>query len=231
MSNHNCVEDAPIWRDDIADDVANALIETGSYIVDFTLPTDDWFKWKSGVIAPCYCDCRVLSSNFLAYSRIVKHMSELVKSKFGDDTELVVGIAASGISWSAQLAASLELPSCFVREKLKEHGVGRHVCCNPKRGSRAIIIDDLCASGRSTAKAIKALNDEYSIDVIGSVSIINWGFESMWNSLGNALNCNIWCLCSYRNLLRAAANKGVITADQESQLLEFYQNPFSYTWK
>ncbi len=60
MGDNNYDVGTPVWREDVADEVAETLIETGSYIVDFSLPPEQWFKWKSGVIAPCYCDCRVL---------------------------------------------------------------------------------------------------------------------------------------------------------------------------
>ena len=230
MDNNNCNGRTPVWREDIADKVADALIESGSYIVDFTLEPDQWFKWKSGVVAPCYCDCRVLTSDYQAYSSVVKHMSELVKSEF-PDVELLAGIAASGITWSAQLASTLELPSCFVREKLKEHGVGKHVCCSPRRESKAVIVDDLCASGASTARAINALSHECEISVIGGVSIINWGFQSMWDNLGSILNCKVWSLCSHESLVKAANRKGIITKEQEDMLNQFYQDPFTYDWK
>ena len=40
--------------------VAGALVASGAFTADLRMPTDQWFRWKSGILAPCGCNCRRL---------------------------------------------------------------------------------------------------------------------------------------------------------------------------
>ena len=42
--------------------VAAALVASGAFTVDMRLPRDQWFRWKSGIVAPCGCNCRRLNT-------------------------------------------------------------------------------------------------------------------------------------------------------------------------
>ena len=56
-----------VWNQEIGDHTAQLLFETESYLVDFQRKREDWFVWKSGIRAPCYCNCRYLNRSYLAY--------------------------------------------------------------------------------------------------------------------------------------------------------------------
>jgi hypothetical protein len=49
--------------DPTAELVARQVIGAGAYVVRQTDDQSQWFTWKSGIVAPCYTDCRVLPGN------------------------------------------------------------------------------------------------------------------------------------------------------------------------
>lgn len=218
----------PVYNKQISEEVALELVKTNSFLIDFEKDYKSYFKWKSGIIAPTYCNCRYLSTSYDAYSKVVLHMDTIIKEKFSN-IDSIVGIATSGIPWSSQLAPLSKVPMAFVRSKLKEYGVGKFVDCNPKPNSKVILIDDLCSSGKSLKKAKEALWDEYNIKVVGCITIVNWGFSEMWDLFKND-DMEIISLTSYEELLSISLSQSLITNEQYERLIEFYNNPFSYSW-
>ncbi len=216
---------SPIYDEEIALDVARELIKTGSFLINF----NQRYEWKSGIVAPTYCNCRYLSTSYKSYSKIVTFMNAIIKNKF-DNVDSIVGIATSGIPWSSQVAFLSEKQMAFVRSKVKEYGVGKLVDCKPKQNSKVILIDDLCGSGKSIYKAKKALYEEYNIEVIACLTIVNWGFTEMWELLGDN-EMEIISLTSYEQLLAVAQKENLITNEQYKKLEKFYNNPFSYQWE
>lgn len=217
-----------VWNEDIADQTARLLFETGSYLVDFSLPREDWFIWKSGIRAPCYCNCRYLNRSFEAYEACTAFLETLIRLKF-NDAQIVVGLASAGVSWATRIASRMLLPMSFVRGTPKGYGVGKLVECSPDRNIKAVIVDDLCGSGDSVLNAIKALKWEYQIETIGFVTITNWCFESMWKKFEDK-NLKIFSLTSYPNILKVGVELGKLTEEYADMLLEFYNAPGSYEW-
>lgn len=218
-----------VWNEEIADYTAELLFETGSYLVDFERPREDWFLWKSGIRAPSYCNCRFLNRSYEAYEACTNNLESIIQLKFSDDIQAIVGLATAGVSWAARIAARLALPLSFVRTIPKQYGVGKLIEGNPERGIKAVIIDDLCGSGETVYKAIKALEWEFQIETLGFVTITNWCFESMWEKF-DSMDIGIYSLTSYPNLLKVGVEKNYLTEEQASMLREFYQSPWTYQW-
>jgi hypothetical protein len=42
--------------------VAAALVASGTFTADLRMPRDQWHRWKSGILAPCGCNCRRLNA-------------------------------------------------------------------------------------------------------------------------------------------------------------------------
>lgn len=201
--------------------VASALLEAGAYLIDTSLPSEEYYTWKSGVRAPCYCNCRNAISDFGARRLIADEMSESVMSAFGE-VDAILGVSTAGIPWACCVADRLELSTAYIRSEKKAHGVGGFVQGHVQAGARVVIIDDLVASGGSLKKAVDALNDEADVEVAGIVSIINWGFQKMRDDLDGL---NYVALTSYPQIIMAATARGKVNEAEVSRLLNFYMNP------
>ncbi len=69
-----------VWNQEIGDHTAQLLFETESYLVDFNRKREDWFVWKSGIRAPCYCNCRYLNRSYLAYEACTAYIETIFVS-------------------------------------------------------------------------------------------------------------------------------------------------------
>ena len=201
--------------------VASALLDAGAYLIDTSLSPEAFFTWKSGVRAPCYCNCRRAFSDFAARSLISDAMTESVVTQFGD-VDVIVGVATAGIPWATGVADRLERPTAYIRSEKKAHGVGGFLQGHVKPGARVAIIDDLVASGGSLKTAIEALHNEADVEVAGVTSIINWGFQKMRDNLDDL---DFVALTSYPQIVMAATARGKVNAAEVPRLLNFYANP------
>jgi orotate phosphoribosyltransferase len=202
--------------------VAAALVESGAFTVDMKMPRDQWFRWKSGICAPCGCDCRRLNA-FPAYRRMVD--DALADASF-NDVGYVIGVATAGIPWAKSLAERLGLPLAYVRTEPRIPGGGL-VECAPAGGARAVIVEDVVASGESTRRAITAVLAESDLRVAGIQSIANWDFPEMRTSLAG---WPVRALTSYPQVLACARTAGLIDEAGLRQLEAFYADPRHYTW-
>ena len=215
-----------------SEQVARALLNSGSYLIKDIVSLLDktkWFKWKSGIEAPVYTNCRYLLGNPGATAVVVQSLVSSIKNNF-PGVELIVGVEAAGIQWSSTVAFDMGLPTAFVRKRAKEHGVdeGRFVGSpNNLRNVTAVVVDDLVASGESLEEAIKALREEKQINVVGVQSIVNWNFNHMKERF-RRLNIPIKALVSYPQILNEAMSQEIIDSEIKDELLFFYQNPRSH---
>jgi orotate phosphoribosyltransferase len=205
--------------------VADALVASGAFTVDMRMPRDRWFRWKSGILAPCGCNCRRLNT-LPAFRRLVDDaLADAVRSAF-PDAGYVVAVAHAGIPWAKTLAERLDLPLAYVRAEARDAG-GPLVECAPAGGARAVILEDVVASGGSTARAIQALLAETSLRVAGVQSIANWDFPEMRAQLAP---WPVRALTSYPQVLASAQEAGLATAADVGQLLRFYADPRQHSW-
>jgi orotate phosphoribosyltransferase len=218
-----------VWNQEIGDHTAQLLFETESYLVDFQRKREDWFVWKSGIRAPCYCNCRYLNRSYLAYEACTAYIETIIRLKF-PETQIVVGLASAGVSWAARIATRMTLPMAFIRGTPKGYGVGQLVEGNPERNLKAVIIDDLCGSGDTILKGIEALDWEFQIKTLGFITITNWCFESMWKKFEPLNLGGIYSLTSYPNILKVGVRLGHLTQEQADMLEEFYKAPRAYDW-
>jgi orotate phosphoribosyltransferase len=217
-----------------SEQVARALLNSGSYLIKDTaslLDNTKWFKWKSGIVAPVYTNCRYLMGNPGATAVVVQSLVSSIKNNF-PGVELIVGVETAGIHWSSTVAFDMGLPSAFVRKRAKEHGVdeGRFVGSPSNlKNVTAVVVDDLVASGESLEETIKALREEKQLNVVGVQSIVNWNFNHMKDRF-RRLNIPIRALVSYPQILNEAVSQDIIDSEIKDELLFFYQNPKSHTF-
>lgn len=214
--------------DPTAEQVARALISAGAYRIRFGSSEEQFFTWKSGIRAPVYTDCRVLNGDPGARGIVMRALGSSIKSNF-PDAEYVVGIAEAGIVWSTIAAIEVGLPHAFVRKSIKPHGIPARVDCSPPPNVKAVLVDDLVASGESLMKAVKALREERNIATIGVQSIVNWDFLEM-RSLFADSKIRIRALVSYPQLLDAALETSLLSQSAYNELALFYRNPRHHNW-
>jgi orotate phosphoribosyltransferase len=205
--------------------VASALVASKAFTADLRMPRDQWYRWKSGILAPCGCNCRRLNA-FPALRRLVDDaLTDATRSSF-PDADYIVAVAHAAIPWAKTVADRLDLPLAYVRAGPREAG-GALVECSPGPGGRAVIIEDVVASGASAARAIHALRAETSLRVAGIASIANWNFPEMRALLAE---WTVRAVTSYPQLLASAREAGLISDGDAGQLMKFYADPRGYRW-
>jgi orotate phosphoribosyltransferase len=205
--------------------VAAALVASGAFTADLRMPPEQWFRWKSGILAPCGCDCRRLNA-FPALRRLADDaLADAVRSSF-PGADYVVAVAHAGIPWAKTVAERLDLPLAYVRANPRAPGYPL-VECSPGTGDQAVVIEDVVASGASAARAIQALLAETRLRVAGVVSIANWNFPEMRELLAP---WTVRAVTSYPQVLASARDAGMLSGADAAELLRFYADPRRHRW-
>lgn len=214
----------------MAGPVARAIVTAGAYLIKSSVTsTDDFYTWKSGIRAPVYTDCRRLNLDPGARAVVSKALGSAIRASF-DAPEIVIGIAEAGIVWSTLAAAELGLPHAFVRKSAKQHGIkDQRLECNPDHGLRAVIVDDLAASGTSLIEAMDIVEQERLINPVGILTIVNWDFMELRDQFRD-LDVPVKALVSYPELLDACKDLSVLSEPAAAELIRFYRNPRGHEW-
>jgi orotate phosphoribosyltransferase len=205
--------------------VAAALVAAGAFTADLRMPPDQWFRWKSGVRAPCGCNCRRLNALPVLRRVVDDALTDAVRESF-PGADYVIAVAHAGIPWAKTVAERLDLPLGYVRAAPHEPG-GPLVEYSPDAGTSAVVIEDVVASGGSAARAIGALGAETSVRIAGVQSIANWNFPEMRARLAP---WRVRALTSYPDVLACAREAGVLSDEDVGQLLRFYADPRGHRW-
>lgn len=205
--------------------VAAALIASGAFTADLRMPRDQWFRWKSGILAPCGCNCRRLNAVPSLRRLVDDALADATRSAF-PGADYIVAVAHAGIPWAKTVAERLDLPLAYVRAGAREPG-GPLVECEPATGERAVVIEDVVASGGSAARAIRALLAETSLRVAGVQSIANWNFPEMRDQLAPWA---VRAVTSYPQVLASAREAGMLSDADTGQLMRFYADPRRHRW-
>lgn len=190
------------------------------------LNTQQPFTWASGWKSPIYCDNRKVLSFPYVRDFIKSEMCNLVFEKFAH-AALLAGVATAGIAWGAMVADQLKLPYMYVRPKPKEHGLGNQVEGYYEKGQQAVVIEDLISTGKSSLQVVEVLRTA-GVEVIGMVSIFNYGFEIAQEAFIQA-GVPLYSLTNYSTLIQLAIEKNIVTPDAEKTLLNWQQNPAEWT--
>jgi orotate phosphoribosyltransferase len=123
-------------------------------------------------------------------------------------------LPTGSVRWPSE---RLELPLAYVRAEARTVG-GALVDCSPGAATQAALIEDVVASGASTARAIQALLAETGMRLAGVQSIANWNFPEMRARLAP---WTVRAITSYPQVLACAQETGMISATDAGQLLLF----------
>ncbi|HEX5155099.1 MAG TPA: orotate phosphoribosyltransferase [Parafilimonas sp.] len=201
--------------------IAEKLLQAGAV----KLSPEQPFTWASGWRSPIYCDNRkVLSFPFLR-DFIKSELCNVIFEQF-PDAELLAGVATAGIAWGAMAADQLKLPFIYVRPKPKEHGLGNQVEGFFEAGQKAVVVEDLISTGKSSLQVVDVLRNA-GVEVIGMASIFNYGFDAAQEAFKNA-GVDLESLTSYESLIRLAIEKNIVAEDAEYLLQSWRKDPASW---
>jgi orotate phosphoribosyltransferase len=184
------------------------------------------FTWASGWKSPVYCDNRRVLSFPFARDHIKSELCNLVFEKFAE-AELLAGVATAGIAWGAMVADQLKLPYIYVRPKPKEHGLGNQVEGYFEKGQKAVVIEDLVSTGKSSLQVVDVLTS-LGVEVLGMVSIFSYDFSTALEAFART-GLKYQPLTTYPILIKLAVEKGLVAPDQEEILLKWRNDPAN--WK
>src|SRR6478736_9462205 len=176
------------------------------------------FTWASGWKSPIYCDNRRILSFPFIRDYIKSELCNVVFEKF-PDAELLAGVATAGIAWGAMIADQLKLPYIYVRPKPKEHGLGNQVEGFYEKGQKAVVIEDLISTGKSSLQVVDVLLND-GVEVVGMVSIFNYGFDAAKEAFRKA-DVEVESLTGYQSLIQLALEKHIVSANDEQLLLNW----------
>lgn len=193
----------------------------------FKISLDPLFTWTSGLRSPVYCDLRALISDVPTRRLIIEAFQELMP--FVKAVDIVAGTATAGIPWAAWLAEALGKPMIYVRGESKTHGTQKRIEGLLEAGQKAALIEDHISTGGSSIAAIEALR-EAGLTVDTLVAINTYELEKAKQAF-NAAQVSVHTLINYSIILACAKAQGLITAEQESLLADFREDPTSWAQK
>jgi orotate phosphoribosyltransferase len=182
------------------------------------------FTWASGWKSPIYCDNRRVLGFPYIRDFVKSEMCNVVFETF-PEAEILAGVATAGIAWGAMVADQLKLPFIYVRPKPKEHGLGNQIEGYYEPGKKAVIIEDLISTGKSSLQVTEAVR-QAGLEVIGMVCIFTYGFEIAARALEGIPYRS---LTNYESLIRLAIEKGILDAEEQNTLLNWKADPAN--WK
>ena len=203
-----------------------AIAEKLLQINAIKLSLQEPFTWASGWKSPIYCDNRRALSFPTARDLVKSEICSVIFNRF-PEAGLLAGVATAGIAWGAMAADLLKLPYIYVRPKPKEHGLGNQVEGYYEKGQKAVVIEDLVSTGKSSLQVVEVLRAA-GVEVIGMVSIFNYGFESAQKAFLES-GVPLYSLTDYNTLASLAVETGIVGAEQEKMLLKWREDPSN--WK
>lgn len=197
--------------------VSNILIELGCIILRPHQP----FKFNTGIISPVYTDNRLILSSPGQRKKIVKLLIKKV-SQIGIP-DVIAGTATAGIPHAAFIAQNLNLPMIYVRVQPKEYGRKNHVEGSFKKGDKAIVIDDLISTGRSSLEAVKSIRKSGGI-VTDVVAITTYGLKEAEKNFAES-KIKLHTLTNLDNSCIVAQEKGYLTQERVKMIKEWAKDP------
>lgn len=199
-----------------------AVAEKLLHIQAVKLSLDKPYTWASGWKSPIYCDNRKVLSFPYIRDFIKSELCSVIFEQF-PEADALAGVATAGIAWGVMAADQLKLPFLYVRPKPKEHGLGNQIEGELAAGQKVLVIEDLVSTGKSSLQVCEAIQNG-GAEVIGMVSIFNYGFPEAENAFEKA-GIRFISLTNYAVLIELAIEQGTIASDLMETLLNWRKNP------
>lgn len=180
------------------------------------LRPEDPFTWTSGIKSPIYCDNRILISAVESRTHVIKAFCEKIKSYQAD---YIAGTATAGIPWAAWIADHMKLPLVYVRSSSKEHGRQNAIEGRIPEGARAILIEDLISTGKSSVAAAQRLQEQ-KVEVPVVLSIFSYNLPVAQKAFSDA-QLKYDSLSTFEVLAQVAYDQKMLNEASLNQVLEW----------
>lgn len=121
------------------------------------------FKLKSGRISPYFFNAGMFCDGNSFYNLGVFY-ADAIQESLVEQYDVVFGPAYKGIplataaSIGLQLKYAINIPVCFNRKEMKNHGEGGQMIGTPLTGKRVVLIDDVITAGTTIRDSVKLIN-------------------------------------------------------------------------
>ena len=193
------------------------------------------FTWASGLRSPIYCDNRVLLSYPDFRREVIRAFVEqldgaggaVAGGKVKGNIGGVAGVATAGIPHGALLAEALNLPFVYIRSQAKTHGRQNQIEGRLQANTNYLVVEDLISTGGSSLRAIEALRAAGG-QVAAAVAIFSYEFPAAQRAFEQA-EVPLLTLSGYRALLEEAVAGNYITAEEQTTLTNWREDPRAWS--
>jgi orotate phosphoribosyltransferase len=199
----------------ISETIASILLKEKAVF----LRPDEPFTWASGIKSPVYCDNRLLISSVESRSIIIKAFTELTKNF---QVDVIAGTATAGIPWAAWISQELKLPLVYIRSSSKDHGRQNSIEGSVKDGQKAVLIEDLISTGKSSISAATKLM-EAGVQVSSVLSIFSYNFKETKLNFDKQ-NLAHEALSDFETLAKVAYDERMLDEKALKQVLHWKEN-------
>lgn len=199
--------------------IANTLLDIEAVKVKVSPP----FTWNTGLLAPIYCDNRLLISYPKERNLVVDGFKALIKEN-NLEFDVIAGTATAGIPWASFLASELNKPMVYVRSQPKDYGKAKQVEGVMAKGAKVLIVEDLISTGRSSLTSASACQREYDAEIVAVIGIFNYQMQLANKSFADA-NIKLFAISNFSTLVRMAFEKKYLTEAEKDSALSWGANP------
>jgi orotate phosphoribosyltransferase len=187
-----------------------------------SLSPEEPFTWSSGMKSPIYCDNRLILAYPQFRNEVADELVSLIETHY-PDIDLIAGTATAGIPHAAFVAEKMQLPMCYVRSSAKSHGKGKQIEGLAENSKKAVVIEDLISTGKSSIQACQALR-ESGIEVAGVVGIFSYGLKKAEEAFENE-GLSFQTATNFSTLIKEAEKSGTISDRGLSLLNDWQEDP------
>ena len=188
-----------IYKNEIAASIADELLKIGAVKLSPAAP----FTWASGILSPIYCDNRMILSFPEAREKVALSFAKIIEEKYAD-VDIIAGVATGAIAHGVLVAAALNKPFIYIRDKPKGHGRQNIIEGFYEKGKKVVVIEDLISTGGSSLKAVQAC-EEAGLEVMGLLAIFSYQFKEAIDNFKQH-SCTYYTLSDFPFLLEMSKN-------------------------
>jgi orotate phosphoribosyltransferase len=129
------------------------------------------FQLSSGSTSDYYIDCRVTTLDARGAQLVGEVFLDEIREQ-GWEADAIGGLTMGADPIVVAVAVtSGTMHGFLVRKAEKQHGTGQRIEGFREKGSRVVIVDDVCTTGSSTVQAIEAAR-AFGFEVIGVMCLV-----------------------------------------------------------